>query len=100
MIKEEDIQLIIDNNKGSMYNYTKLSEELFELGEVLLQTVNKKGDYRPSLKKIIEESGDVILRLHILCLSLGIADKVNERANTKMNKILKLLEEGKYKGEI
>lgn len=82
------------------YNFTKLAEELFELGEVCMKMVNKKPDKQPPKEKLVEELGDVIIRCKILSIQEGITDGVNTRANDKALQLLGYIEQGKYKGGI
>lgn len=83
-----------------MYNYTKLAEELAELSEVILKCVNKKDEFKPPIGKLIEEAGDVILRLEILIADKNIESDVAIRVGTKLNKLLQHIENGNYKGGV
>ena len=85
-----------------LYNYNKLVEELFELGEVLSKKINKDGtDKEPSKEKLVEEMGDVYLRLDILATKLNIIDDIKKRIVIKLSdKFAGYINEGKYIGRI
>lgn len=82
------------------YNYSKLCEELFELGEVCMKTINKKQKSQPPIEKIIEEVGDVIVRIRVLCQVEGIFGPVSNRIGEKLNQIQKSIDKQQYKGGI
>lgn len=101
---EEVIPILAKYNKRK-YNVMKLLEELSELSEVLLKTETKIPEKRPDPQLIIEEIGDVFLRLGIYMeMQDGgteeIMDKVEERINYKANKLLLYVAEGKYPGGV
>lgn len=82
------------------YNYLKAAEELNELSEVLLKKVIKKGGPKePADNMIIEEIGDVYIRLEILSNMFG-NQAVQDRISDKLNKYRQYIKEGKYKGRI
>lgn len=95
----EIAQMIIRYNEPK-YNFSKLAEELFELGEVCMKMINKKPDKQPPKGKLIEEMGDVLLRCKVICLQENIAVGVNERVLAKGNQLYNYMIEGKYKGGI
>lgn len=92
----DTIQQIVDRNE-SQFNYLKLLEELAELTEVIIKRVNKQIQYKPSMEKIIEETGDVLIRLRIFCRAEGIADAVNQRVITKLTKLNGYFETNEFK---
>lgn len=98
MTNQEEIILNIIKNNSPKYNYSKLCEELFELGEVCSKMINKKSEAAPSKEKLIEELGDVYLRIYIICKQENIIEKVDERINAKLEQLNKYISEGKYKG--
>lgn len=95
----EIAQMIIKYNEPK-YNFSKLAEELFELGEVCMKMINKKPDKQPPQENLIEEMGDVLLRCKVICLQENIAVGVNERVAAKGKQLLGFMEAGKYKGGI
>jgi NTP pyrophosphatase (non-canonical NTP hydrolase) len=84
------------------YNYLKAAEELNELAEVLLKKVTKKGGVKePSDKSVIEEIGDVEIRVAILKeLFDPTGELVEKRIVDKVIKYEEYLEQGKYIGKI
>jgi len=82
------------------YNLIKACEELAELSEKLLKKVVKEGtDKCPSDDDIIEEIGDVQIRLDLLGLIFG-QDKVEKRIQYKLSKFEGYMKEGKFGGRI
>lgn len=67
------------------FSVLKLSEELFELGQVLLQLITKpKGALEGTRKEhLIEELGDVKFRITVLTTKLDINREVGERVMDK-----------------
>lgn len=53
-------------------NVLKLIEELIELQEVMIKYLTKSEAFKPKKEKMIEEMGDVIFRMNIVCDMLGI----------------------------
>lgn len=93
------IKHLVDTNTWE-YNHLKAAEELMELAEVILKKVNKKGGIKePSDQEIIDEIGDVELRVGVLAELYGDL-KVFERYRDKLNKIKDLIKEGKYTGKV
>ena len=79
------------------YNLSKTCEELTELQELLLKTMNKRPANRPSKQMLIEEIGDVEMRLFILKDQLNITgSEVIKRKVDKANKFIGYINEGKY----
>lgn len=69
------------------YLSLKVVEECNELSEVLVKRITKLEKYRPPLKKVIEEMGDVLFRMAALSEKLGINKEVNERKKEKAEQI-------------
>jgi len=70
----------------------KALEEMSELSECLLKSLTKNGKDKPPLSKIIEEMGDVEVRLNILKHKLGIVKEVGKRYAIKSEEIRKYYE--------
>lgn len=82
------------------YNLLKANEECLELAELLIKSVTKEGTSKhPSKQSIIEEIGDLEIRLEVLKVMFG-PDDVDLRVVTKLKKYEGYLKEGKYKGKI
>jgi NTP pyrophosphatase (non-canonical NTP hydrolase) len=77
------------------YNLLKAAEECQELATVLLQRVNKNKDKVPD-SKIIEEIGDVKIRLKVL-EKMFSKELIDERVNKKLNTFQGFIESEKYK---
>lgn len=93
-------QLAIDNTleiNNSTYNHSKLLEELLELSEVLIKMINKIPEKQPKSDKLIEEVGDVLLRLEVLIVKENIQEEVSKRINDKIKQLDAWRTEGKYK---
>lgn len=89
-------KLLQTNNPD--FQLLKASEELSELQTVLLQYITKRGR-KTSKQEVIDEIGDVKIRLKILEAIFG-KEKVKKRVNFKLNKFKEYLKEGKFKGNI
>lgn len=88
-----------NNEKG--YNEHKLLEELAELNEVLIKRIVKKGtDKEPSEEHLVEEMGDVLIRIEVLAKQLEVSKFVSQRYDNKLTKYQEYIETGKYKGRI
>jgi len=82
------------------YNFDKTIEELFELGEVLMKKKLKLGgEKEPTNQAIIEEIGDVQIRLNVLKKLFGEWE-VEKRVEDKLSKFEGYYKEGKYIGRI
>lgn len=80
---------------------SKSCEELTELQEVLLKMSNKIDPHKPSKEHLIEEIGDVEIRLRMLKSRYEITDEdIAKRKLYKANKFIGYLNEGKYKNNI
>jgi NTP pyrophosphatase (non-canonical NTP hydrolase) len=90
---ETIIDILVKNN-GFEYNLSKASEELQELSLVLTQKLNKP--HRVDNQEIIDEIGDVIIRIEILKKIYDI-DKINERVAYKLSKFASYVDNKKYK---
>lgn len=85
------------------YNILKFAEELIELSEQLIKSVNKKGSPKaPTDDQIIDELSDVALRGHVYIEMMGWRDneKIDDRCNRKLARLKELHLEGKYTGRI
>lgn len=72
---------------GEQNGVLKLVEECTELNEVLIKYLTKKEKYKPSKAKIIEEMGDVLIRMKLLAEFWDIKNEVNERRDNKYKAI-------------
>lgn len=96
MTDKQLIKYLIENNDYK-YNLLKASEELQELALILTQTALKKE--KIDEQKIIDEIGDVKIRLKIISKFFS-RKKVKERIKFKLDKFRSYIQEGKYKGGI
>ena len=94
---EDSIQTILNYNTPE-FNYIKLAEELAELSEVILKRYLKKEEHKPPIERVIEELGDVLLRMKVLATQEGITFDVNARLQKKTFQILQWIDDCKYKG--
>lgn len=88
---------IIDHlvkNNGVDYNLLKASEECQELGLVLVQKTLKPNKVR--IQEIIDEIGDVAIRLEIL-KKIYSQEDIQKRVDHKLSKFKEYIEEGVYK---
>lgn len=82
------------------YNILKACEEMTELQEVLLKRLLKSGTSKnPTEQSIIEEIGDVMIRLDILREMFG-KNEVDKRIADKLSKYYQYTKDGKYNGHI
>lgn len=98
-IIEGIITKLSETNKPE-YNILKLSEELAELQEKLLKYYNKHPDRKPKAVDIVEEVGDVLIRIGILIEANGWEELLEKRVNEKARKLIEYYESGKYVGGI
>lgn len=98
----DDLFKIIGGRNDPKYNLSKFAEETTELSEVLLKMLNKKPEQQPSRKDLIDEMGDVLMRIIMLeaGMSTDFEREVNERLLYKANRFLHYIKEGKYEGGI
>ena len=83
LTKEErdEVYNYMTHDNDPTYNLTKSAEELLELSLILVQRINKGGKIPDS--KIIEEIGDVKIRLKVL-EKIFSSKLVEERVNKKL----------------
>lgn len=84
MVKEEKdfVYDYLEKENNPIYNLTKAAEELTELATALLQRVNKGADKVPD-SKIVEEIGDVKIRMKVL-EKIFSKDSIDNRVNKKL----------------
>lgn len=93
------VEKLVETNDPH-YNLLKCVEELTELNEVLIKRLVKGGSPKdPSDASIIEEIGDVKIRIMVLEKIFG-EEKVQARVDYKLGKFESYIEEGKYLGRI
>ena len=99
--KAEKILKELVNTNQEMYNWQKLAEELFELGEIVMKRINKDKTHKePPIEKIIEEMGDVVLRINILAEKAKITDKIEIRMYDKLITLGGYMDDNKYIGRL
>ena len=94
----ETVTQALSKRNSKKYNMKKACEELSELNTVLMQTLNKwnSPDKRPDKQEIIDEIGDVLIRVRILALIVG--DRaVKRRIIYKLTKYKEYIDENMYK---
>lgn len=93
MNNKQIIDHLVKEN-GFEYNLHKASEELQELALVLTQKLTKP--LKVDDQEIIDEIGDVIIRLRIL-KKMYPKDKIKERVNYKLGKYQEYIDNKSYK---
>jgi heterodisulfide reductase subunit B len=93
----ENIKQFAHSNT-EQYNILKVCEESTETQEKLLKYLTKSKEYKPKIEDIVEEIGDLELRLEFLKELWKIEKAVQERKVYKLKKLVKYREEGKYTG--
>jgi len=99
----EEIFPILTKYNTRDYNVMKLLEELSELSEVLLKTETKIASKRPPVQDIIDEVGDVVLRLGVYVHMRGeevMGKAIDTRIENKAKKLLEYVAAGKYPGGV
>ena len=96
MKDKELIKYLVENNDYK-YNLLKTAEELQELSLVLTQMALKKE--KVDKQEVIDEIGDVIIRLNVLC-NLFSLKKISKRVKFKLNKLKSYIKENKYIGKL
>lgn len=86
------------NHNEPAYNEDKLLEEMHELAEIILKIRNKRKDdpKRPSFMDVIEEAGDLKLRLEVFIRMNGIDSLVEERVAKKLSRFAEHIQSDKY----
>lgn len=99
MTNGELITQLVKTNEP-LYNLSKAGEELNELATELAKKLNKAGGLKePKDQEIIDEIGDVQIRLQVLKEMFG-EPAVNDRIQKKIDKYKKYIENGEYIGRI
>lgn len=99
MTNGQCIDHLIKTNTPS-YNVLKFLEELAEVNEALLKKITKEDTSKePSKEHIIEELGDLEIRLQVLKRIYG-EEEVNQRIQYKLDKYKQYIKDGKYVGRI
>jgi hypothetical protein len=95
-LKPGDIIEKLSKHNPEQYNLSKAVEELNELSTVLMQKFNKEGGIKePSNQSIIDEIGDVQIRIDVLKTIFG-EKLVQERILFKLTKYETYIKENKY----
>lgn len=94
---EEIINKMVVTNSIE-YNIDKAIEELSELIEALMKR-KLKGDHGATAQDVIDEIGDVQIRINVLKKLMG-PEAVENRIDAKLNKFRGFYEENKYIGHI
>lgn len=97
MSNSELIAHLVQTN-NPLYNLSKIAEECGELNTVILQSINK-GETGPDKNEIIEEIGDLAIRLEIAKAIYG-EKEVNDRIQFKLDKYKGYVKDGLYAGRI
>lgn len=92
VVDDKVISYLAEKN-GEQYNLHKASEECQELGLVLNQYILKPGKVKT--KEIIDEIGDVILRVEIL-KKIFSEKEIQDRVNYKQSKYKEYIDSKKY----
>lgn len=91
------IEALAVRNEAS-YNEDKLLEELAELSEAVLKRRTKGNtSSAPTLQDLIDEMGDVYMRLDIYKKMLGLEVEVDIRIGLKLDKYSEYINNEKYK---
>ena len=102
----DDMMAFLAENVPYEFQMRKALEECFELGEVLSKYLNKAEHNRPDPQRIIEEFGDLTLRIMLLSGHLWgggdfekgtdiLAEKGFEAIESKLKKMQGWMKEGK-----
>lgn len=94
LLKYDKVLTEITHNNSSQYNLIKTAEESNELATILLQKATK--DERIPNQGIVDEVGDVFIRLVILTKIYGV-DTVISRLEYKLNKFTEYNDSKRYK---
>jgi NTP pyrophosphatase (non-canonical NTP hydrolase) len=78
------------------YDYAKLAEECTELTDALIKMITKPNRREERMPHLIEEMGDVQLRLSILREKLGCSAETGQRFQLKLDYLSGKLQQGKY----
>lgn len=96
--KKKIINELVEKNT-EQGNLLKAVEELSELSTALIQYLVKEENKEKQLKSVIDEIGDVEIRLNILRKIFG-EEEVDNRISFKLNKFSEYIDKGLYSGRI
>lgn len=99
-IEFEELSEALKKNTAE-FTTLKLIEELAELQEKLIKYHLKSKAHKPKIEEILDEVGDVELRLALFIDHLEFVDAeeyIEDRIEKKLGKLYGYLKEGKYKG--
>lgn len=91
----EIIDDIVSHNSED-HDILKLAEECTELSEVLIKMITKPNRREERMPHLIEELGDVEVRLDILKRRLGLTKDIAKRYESKLEYINKSICSKKY----
>lgn len=60
---EDRMMEFLQENVPAEFHLRKAAEECFELGEVIMKTLNKCDDKKPHRQELYKEFGDLVLRM-------------------------------------
>lgn len=100
--EHEDLEQALKRNTNE-FTTLKLIEELAELQEKLIKYHLKSPSHKPKLEEILDEIGDVQLRIELFIDKVrnedfDVDDYLDERIDRKLMKLHGYVKEGKYKG--
>lgn len=94
--KKSISDIILKHNPKDHYDIDKAVEELNELATALMQYKLKNGT-KTKLSQIVEEIGDVEIRIEVLKKKFKIKKEVQKRIEYKANKYITWIKEKRYK---
>lgn len=71
-------------------NILKVVEECAELQELMVKYLTKNENLKPSIERITEEMGDVLFRIYVASVMLGIEEDMINRAELKAESTIEL----------
>jgi NTP pyrophosphatase (non-canonical NTP hydrolase) len=92
-VRQQTIEALILINDTN-FNTLKVVEEATEVNELLIKSLTKAAIAKPKLDDIIEEIGDLRLRLEIYESALGITARVKTRVENKLAFLKENLDKG------
>lgn len=95
MTNREIIKKMVNKNTID-FDLMKLAEECTELSEVLIKMVTKPNRREERMEHLVEEMGDVKLRMEVLVTRLGFNKVVDARYEEKLAYFHEKLIENKY----
>ncbi len=90
---QELLEFLLTSNNLE-FNTLKVIEEIFETGELLTKSISKVERLKPTKEQLVEEIGDLLMRLKVLILHMKIDEDVERRMENKFAALHEWMKQG------